>query len=108
MDKFEKAVKDSMDYVTQIGGVATDQQLYEEFDSDLRGSLGMTQDNWLIELIQYVYDEVTRSNKELSMEDAQSILDDFLKADNQAKTFPTYQPNACERVGYVGEKKKLK
>jgi len=24
---------------------------------------------------------------------------------NQAKTFPTYQPNAFERVGYVGEKK---
>jgi len=27
---------------------------------------------------------------------------------NQAKTFPTYQPNAYERVGYVGEKKSLK
>jgi len=112
MNKFEEAVKDALDYVIQIGGVPTDQQLYEEFDSDLRGKLGLTQDSFLVELIQFTYDEISRSYEELSIEDAQSILDDFLKADNQdsnqAKTFPTYQPNAYERVGYVGEKKDLK
>jgi len=65
--------------------------------------------NELVELIQYVAGEISRSHEELSIEDAQSILDDFLKTDNQAsnqaKTFPTYQPNAYERVGYVGVKK---
>jgi len=112
MKKFQEAVKSALDYVAQIGGVPADQQLYEEFDSDLRGKLGLTQDSFLIELIQYVAGEISRSHEELSIEDAQSILDDFLKTDNQAsnqaKTFPTYQPNAYERVGYVGEKKDLK